>query len=68
MAERNTGRPWSTYEDILLSKAVAESDGEADWKLIAQRVPGRTNKACRKVCFLDYHPSSPLADHLKPVS
>ncbi len=51
MAERITGRPWSTYEDILLSKAVAESDGEADWKLIAQRVPGRTNKACRKVCF-----------------
>src|SRR6266446_2006051 len=51
MAERITGRPWSAYEDLLLSKAVAEFDGEADWKTIAQRVPGRTNKACRKVCF-----------------
>jgi myb proto-oncogene protein len=62
MAERITGRPWSTHEDILLSKAVAESDGDADWKTIAQRVPGRTNKACRKVRFCDYHPSLPLAD------
>ena len=52
MAERITGRPWSAYEDLLLSKAVAEFDGEADWKTIAQRVPGRTNKACRKVRFL----------------
>jgi hypothetical protein len=51
MAERITGRPWSAYEDLLLSKAVAEYDGEADWKTIAQRVPGRTNKACRKVRF-----------------
>lgn len=59
MAERITGRPWSVHEDILLSKAVAEFDGEADWKTIAQRVPGRTNKACRKVRFRDYHLSSP---------
>jgi hypothetical protein len=51
MAERITGRPWSAYEDLLLSKAVADFDGEADWKTIAQRVPGRTNKACRKVRF-----------------
>jgi Myb-like DNA-binding domain len=51
MAERITGRPWSAYEDLLLSRAVAEFDGEADWKTIAQHVPGRTNKACRKVCY-----------------
>lgn len=62
MAERITGRPWSAYEDLLLSKAVADFDGEADWKTIAQRVPGRTNKACRKVCFCDHHLSSPLAN------
>ena len=62
MAERITGRPWSAYEDLLLSKAVAEFDGEADWKTIAQRVPGRTNKACRKVCFCHHHLSFPLAN------
>ncbi|KAH9178901.1 hypothetical protein EDB89DRAFT_1842850 [Lactarius sanguifluus] len=57
MAERMTGRPWSAYEDILLSKAVAEFDGEADWKTIAQRVPGRTNKACRKRWLHSLSPS-----------
>lgn len=68
MAERITGRPWSASEDILLSKAVAEFDGEADWKTIAQRVPGRTNKACRKVRFRDHHLFSPFADPFKPTS
>jgi hypothetical protein len=67
MAERITGRPWSAHEDILLSKAVAEFDGEADWKTIAQRVPGRTNKACRKVRFRDYPFSSPSVDLSKPM-
>jgi len=62
MAERITGRPWSAYEDLLLSKAVAEFDGETDWKTIAQHVPGRTNKACRKVCFCDHHLSVSLAN------
>ncbi|KAI0304657.1 hypothetical protein BC826DRAFT_977470 [Russula brevipes] len=57
MAERITGRPWSAYEDLLLSKAVAEFDGEADWKTIAQRVPGRTNKACRKRWLHSLSPS-----------
>jgi hypothetical protein len=61
MAERMTGRPWSAHEDLLLSRAVAEFDGEADWKTIAQRVPGRTNKACRKVGFPDHHLSFPLS-------
>lgn len=61
MAERMTGRPWSAHEDLLLSRAVAEFDGEADWKTIAQRVPGRTNKACRKVCLPDHTLSFPLS-------
>jgi myb proto-oncogene protein len=57
MAERMTGRPWSAHEDLLLSRAVAEFDGEADWKTIAQRVPGRTNKACRKRWLHSLSPS-----------
>lgn len=57
MAERMTGRPWSAHEDLLLSDAVAEFDGEADWKTIAQRVPGRTNKACRKRWLHSLSPS-----------
>ncbi|KAI0257317.1 hypothetical protein BJV78DRAFT_27052 [Lactifluus subvellereus] len=57
MVERVTGRPWSAYEDLLLSKAVAEFDGEADWKTIAQHVPGRTNKACRKRWLHSLSPS-----------
>ena len=61
MAERMTGRPWSAHEDLLLSRAVAEFDGEADWKTIALRVPGRTNKACRKVCLPDHPLSIPLS-------
>ena len=61
MAERMTGRPWSAHEDLLLSRAVAEFDGEADWKTIAQRVPGRTNKACRKVRLPDHLLSLPLS-------
>ncbi len=62
-SERMTGRPWSAHEDLLLSRAVAEFDGEADWKTIAQRVPGRTNKACRKVSLHDH----PLSFHLPIV-
>ena len=65
MAERITGRPWSAYEDHLLSKAVAEFDGEADWKTIAQRVPGRTNKACRKVRFRHHRQSFSSANPSK---
>ncbi|KAI0047821.1 hypothetical protein FA95DRAFT_1605769 [Auriscalpium vulgare] len=48
MAERNTGRPWTTPEDDLLRHAVETAGENADWKTIALRVPGRTNKACRK--------------------
>jgi hypothetical protein len=49
MSERNVGVAWSTHEDSLLTQAVALY-GESDkWKTIASCVPGRTNKACRKV-------------------
>jgi hypothetical protein len=49
MAERNVGKPWSPQEDALLMHAIT-IHGEVDkWKTIALSVPGRTNKACRKV-------------------
>ena len=49
MADRNIGKPWSPHEDKLLTQAIAVH-GEVDkWKIIALSVPGRTNKACRKV-------------------
>lgn len=49
MKEKNVGKPWSKDEDELLLSAVA-IHGEVDnWKNVALCVPGRTNKACRKV-------------------
>lgn len=48
--ERGVGKPWTPEEDRLLTQAVA-THGEVDnWKTVALSVPGRTNKACRKVC------------------
>lgn len=55
MSERGVGKPWTTYEDNLLIQAVAIHGGNDNWKAVAASVPGRTNKACRKVCI----------DHLK---
>lgn len=49
MAERATGRPWTAEEDELLQRAVAKHGENDMWKTIALCVPGRTNKACRKV-------------------
>ena len=47
--ERGVGKPWTPEEDKLLTQAVA-IHGEVDnWKTVALSVPGRTNKACRKV-------------------
>lgn len=45
----NNGKPWSLPEDELLRAAVADYGENDSWKLVAERVPGRTNKACRKV-------------------
>jgi len=42
-------RAWTEEEDDLLRSAVAEhGDGPGVWKTVAERIPGRTNKACRK--------------------
>ena len=49
MTERNLGRPWNAHEDRLLTDAVALHGPSDNWKIIALSVPGRTNKACRKV-------------------
>ena len=47
------GRPWTREEDDRLTTAVAiHGEYTEKWKTIAQSVPGRTNKACRKVCSL----------------
>lgn len=51
------GRPWTPREDKLLIDAVA-AHGEVDkWKTVALSVPGRTNKACRKVRRRTYAPA-----------
>lgn len=52
--ERAVGRPWTTDEDTLLRQAVATHGENDQWKAVALSVPGRTNKACRKVCALQY--------------
>ena len=49
MGERGVGNPWTTYEDNLLIQAVAIHGENDNWKAVASLVPGRTNKACRKV-------------------
>lgn len=44
------GRPWTPEEDEQLINAVRfHGDNTDKWKIIALAVPGRTNKACRKV-------------------
>lgn len=53
MAERTVGRPWNTHEDNLLKQAVAIHGENDNWKTISLSVPGRTNKACRKVSMSD---------------
>ena len=67
MAEKNIARPWTEHEgqfslrlsvlplffclDLLLKEAVAKHSEHDNWKLIAQCISGRSNKACRKVFF-----------------
>ena len=47
------GRPWTPEEDEKLINAVhVHGDNTEKWKTIASAVPGRTNKACRKVSFV----------------
>jgi hypothetical protein len=49
MKERGVGKPWTKDEDSLLIQAVNVHGENDNWKTIALFVPGRTNKACRKV-------------------
>jgi hypothetical protein len=49
MTEKCVGKPWSPQEDELLKAAVALHGEQDNWKAVAEFVPGRTNKACRKV-------------------
>ena len=61
MVNANVGRPWTLEEDALLTAAVSVYGHDTErWKVIALLVPGRTNKACRKVSV-----SSPPALRLK---
>ncbi|KAF7340030.1 Transcriptional activator Myb [Mycena venus] len=39
---------WTPHEDELLTAAVRNFGEHDNWKTVAQAVPGRTNKACRK--------------------
>ncbi|PPQ92695.1 hypothetical protein CVT25_014002 [Psilocybe cyanescens] len=48
MSERNTSKPWTEEEDLLLRQAVALFGENDNWKKVAYSIPGRTNKACRK--------------------
>ncbi|KAJ7139721.1 hypothetical protein C8R44DRAFT_765255 [Mycena epipterygia] len=41
-------RRWNAAEDELLIRAVSNFGEHDNWKTVAQAVPGRTNKACRK--------------------
>lgn len=56
MTERGVGKPWTSLEDTLLRQAVAVHGENDNWKSVALCVPGRTNKACRKVCHNDIQP------------
>ena len=47
--EKRQGIPWTHEEDRLLIEAVRIHGENDNWKAVAICVPGRTNKACRKV-------------------
>ncbi|KAF7310561.1 hypothetical protein HMN09_00598900 [Mycena chlorophos] len=50
MAEKRAGveRRWTPHEDQLLYAAVARFTEHDNWKSVAQLIPNRSNKACRK--------------------
>ncbi|KAF5392486.1 hypothetical protein D9757_002205 [Collybiopsis confluens] len=49
--------PWSQQEDDLLRLAVAKHGTQDNWKAVAEQVPGRNNKACRKRWLHSLSPS-----------
>ncbi|KDQ13682.1 hypothetical protein BOTBODRAFT_33384 [Botryobasidium botryosum FD-172 SS1] len=69
--KRTPSRPWTAEEDRLLTQAVeSHGDNTDSWALIAQAVPGRSNKACRKRWKHSLNPAvkkspwTPEEDHL----
>nr|GAT43657.1 predicted protein [Mycena chlorophos] len=50
MAEKRAGveRRWTPHEDQLLYAAVARFTEHDNWKSVAELIPNRSNKACRK--------------------
>ena len=52
MTQDRVGKSWTKDEDELLIQAVAVHGEVDNWKTVALSVPGRTNKACRKVGLL----------------
>ena len=62
MTEKGVGKPWTTDEDKLLIQAVAIHGENDNWKAVAVSVPGRTNKACRKVCAANLQKIRVLTD------
>ncbi|KAF9269948.1 hypothetical protein L218DRAFT_982651 [Marasmius fiardii PR-910] len=48
MVEKKASRPWTKAEDELLRNAVKIHGAHDNWKLVAQQIPDRDNKACRK--------------------
>jgi hypothetical protein len=49
MSDRNIGKPWTSQEDRILVEQVAVHGDVDKWKTICLAIPGRSNKACRKV-------------------
>ncbi|KAG9042137.1 hypothetical protein FS837_011251 [Tulasnella sp. UAMH 9824] len=56
--QRTPGKAWTNSEDEKLITAVQKyGENTESWKTIAEAVPGRTNKACRKRWKHSLHPS-----------
>lgn len=49
MTDRALSRPWTKEEDDLLKQGVERYGAQDNWIAVAELVPNRTNKACRKV-------------------
>lgn len=56
--QRAPGKAWTNSEDEKLITAVQKyGENTESWKTIAEAIPGRTNKACRKRWKHSLHPS-----------
>lgn len=64
MVDKVVGRPWTAEEDNLLVQAVAIHGQNDNWKQVALAVPGRTNKACRKVGYQQFGPPTSVTDNI----